>query len=350
MRRFYICVNYATPQIESAFKVSQIKIIGHRGMGPQTFDGYTENTLRSYNGAIRRGADGIEVDLHLTSDGVPMCLHSGDLPKKVLINPLTKGRPSIDCYTEKEIDTLFRVGSNGSKIPSFLSFLEWASACNEKRSGSNLPPLLLNIELKDTNISLPSQVHETITNFVRKKNIPQFLNTIVFNSFNHEHLKEIKTLNPNYNTVPNFKTAFLFNPSDVGLNFQVPAKTQYRRGLFQDLLMVVKDLNANAIDIVIDDIRHCSHLNLFDFLQKNQLGLFTSTSLVRLEPQKIAQLLRKLVFAEKYYTIPQMVFKADNSDTARQLIETLEHKGCIKGKQALYFCEQAINRISKPFI
>jgi hypothetical protein len=160
----------------------------------------------------------------------------------------------------------------------------------------------------------------------------------------------MQTLDPKYTLVPNFKTKFLFDPSDVGLNFQVPAKTQYRRGLFQDLLSVVKDLNANAIDIVIDDIRHCSHLNLFDFLQKNQLGLFTSTSSMRLEPGKIAQLLRKLVLAKKYYAIPQMVFKADNPDTARQLIGTLEQRGCIEKRQALVFFEQAISRVPKSLI
>jgi hypothetical protein len=156
----------------------------------------------------------------------------------------------------------------------------------------------------------------------------------------------MKSLNPNYNVIPNFKTKFLFNPQDVGERFEVASKTQYREGLFEDLFNITKRLNASAIDIVIDDIRHCSHLNLFKFLEEHKLGLFTSTSFMRLEPHKITQLLRKLVFAEKYYEIPQIVFKADNPDSARTIIETIEQQGHITQKQALQFCQQTIKRMS----
>lgn len=327
--------------------MSQIKVIGHRGMGPRTYEDCTENTLRSYNTAIQKGADGVEIDLHLTKDEVPMCIHSGNLEEKIQSSQLLMARNKINQYTQEEVQHLFRVGPTGSKVPSFHSFLKWACAVNEKRQKLGLESLLINVELKDKDIALPIQVHQTITNFTQEKPSSNLLESIVFNSFNHKHLKRIKTLNPNYRVIPNFKTNFLFNPNDVGDNFQVASRTPYRHGIFEDLLKTVKDLQADSIDIVIDDIRYCSYPNLFQFLQEHQLGLFTSTSLLRLAPEKIGLLLRKLVFAEKFYQIPQIVFKADNPDTAREIIQNLEQRGHISHKQILHFCLEALKRMSK---
>lgn len=47
-------------------------IIGHRGA---VAIGHPENTLASVDRALRLGADGVEVDVRLTADGVPVCHH-----------------------------------------------------------------------------------------------------------------------------------------------------------------------------------------------------------------------------------------------------------------------------------
>jgi len=45
--------------------------IAHRGGGGEA----PENTLAAFEFALRQGADGIELDVHLSSDGVPMVIH-----------------------------------------------------------------------------------------------------------------------------------------------------------------------------------------------------------------------------------------------------------------------------------
>jgi hypothetical protein len=53
-------------------------ILGHRGASAHL----PENTLASYEAAIREGADGIESDIHLSRDRVSHgCSSTGDLPR-----------------------------------------------------------------------------------------------------------------------------------------------------------------------------------------------------------------------------------------------------------------------------
>jgi len=51
--------------------------IGHRGAAGEA----PENTLASFDLALRQGADGIEFDVQLSSDGVPMAIHDARLAR-----------------------------------------------------------------------------------------------------------------------------------------------------------------------------------------------------------------------------------------------------------------------------
>ncbi|MDQ3819478.1 MAG: glycerophosphodiester phosphodiesterase, partial [Acidobacteriota bacterium] len=50
-------------------------IIGHRGAAAVA----PENTLASFERALRDGADGIEFDVRLARDGVPVVIHDATL-------------------------------------------------------------------------------------------------------------------------------------------------------------------------------------------------------------------------------------------------------------------------------
>jgi hypothetical protein len=58
--------------------------IGHRGEAP-------ENTLASFELALRKGADGIEFDVQLSSDGVPMVIHDARLTRTTSGNGCGRG-------------------------------------------------------------------------------------------------------------------------------------------------------------------------------------------------------------------------------------------------------------------
>lgn len=53
-----------------------MEILGHRG---RPSAGTPENTLASVQAALAEGADGVEVDVRLTSDGVAVCCHDAGL-------------------------------------------------------------------------------------------------------------------------------------------------------------------------------------------------------------------------------------------------------------------------------
>lgn len=50
-------------------------VIGHRGAAA----GAPENTLESFRLAVAQGADAVELDVHLSADGVPVVIHDPDL-------------------------------------------------------------------------------------------------------------------------------------------------------------------------------------------------------------------------------------------------------------------------------
>jgi glycerophosphoryl diester phosphodiesterase len=54
----------------------QVLLLGHRGAVAASF---VENTLSSVDRALRSGADGVEIDVRLTADCVPVCLHDPTL-------------------------------------------------------------------------------------------------------------------------------------------------------------------------------------------------------------------------------------------------------------------------------
>src|SRR5437016_11609398 len=63
---------------------TQPLIIGHRGASAVA----PENTLAAFARAIQDGADGIEFDVRLSRDGVPVVVHDATLQRTGLVNRL----------------------------------------------------------------------------------------------------------------------------------------------------------------------------------------------------------------------------------------------------------------------
>src|SRR4051812_17116518 len=67
-------------------------IIGHRGAAAVA----PENTLVSFEKALRDGADGIEFDVRLASDDVPVVIHDATLRRTVLRKGRVKDFSSVE--------------------------------------------------------------------------------------------------------------------------------------------------------------------------------------------------------------------------------------------------------------
>src|SRR5689334_3790399 len=94
-----------------------VERIGHRG-APREFP---ENTLPSFQRAFELGADGVELDVHLTVDGTPVVHHDPEVT--VQVRPRRITRP-IATMSWKELSRVEI--SPGITIPTLEQVLELA--------------------------------------------------------------------------------------------------------------------------------------------------------------------------------------------------------------------------------
>ena len=136
--------------------------IGHRGA-----KGYVaENTLASFKKALELKVDGIELDVHLSSDAEIMVIHDET------INRTTNGNGFVKDFTSAELKQF--------GIPTLIEVLD---LINQE--------CFVNIEIKD--VKTTKLVVELIQNYLSKKhwNIEKF----IVSSFDWTVLKEISQLN-----------------------------------------------------------------------------------------------------------------------------------------------------------
>lgn len=100
------------------------QVWAHRGDSAH----HTENTLAAFTAAVSAGADGIEFDVRLTADGVPVIFHDHDLRR------LADRDGSVESMTLAELARVRLRGDHA--VPTLRETLE---AC---------PEVALNVELK----------------------------------------------------------------------------------------------------------------------------------------------------------------------------------------------------------
>ena len=108
---------------------------GHRG----DLTNYPENTMASYKAAVEAGADMLEIDVQLSSDGIPVLLHD------VLLDRTTNGSGPANRLSLKELKALdagswFSDKFKGEQIPTVEELFKWAQ---------DYPELLLDVEIKE---------------------------------------------------------------------------------------------------------------------------------------------------------------------------------------------------------
>jgi len=90
---------------------SQTLVFGHRGYPAK----FPENSLAGFTYAVQHHAEGLEFDVHLTKDSVPVIMHDEK------INRTTDGKGYIQDYTLAELRH-FKL-ANGDPIPTLAEFL-----------------------------------------------------------------------------------------------------------------------------------------------------------------------------------------------------------------------------------
>lgn len=100
-------------------------IIAHRGASSDA----PENTITAFALAVEQGADGIELDVQLSADGVPVVIHDSTVERT------TNGRGAVSGLTVEQLQKLD--GGDGRPVPTLDQVFEIFG-----------PTLLYNVELK----------------------------------------------------------------------------------------------------------------------------------------------------------------------------------------------------------
>ena len=140
----------------------RILVLGHRGYSSR----YTENTLKAFHEAIKAGADGVELDVRLSLDKIPVVFHDATLDR------LSEVEGKIGDYTLKELKKI--------KLPenTFIPTLEEVL--------DSLPSTsFIDIEIKEY------QAVDKAFELVKRKG---WLDRVVFTSFSYRSLKKIRKI------------------------------------------------------------------------------------------------------------------------------------------------------------
>jgi glycerophosphoryl diester phosphodiesterase len=101
---------------------NSVQVIAHRGGAKES----TENTIASFERALRVGAEGIETDLRLTRDGVVVLYHDDRFGRVEGLAPAQRTRPVAEMtFAELSAQTLVPVGEDtgGRRVPTLQELL-----------------------------------------------------------------------------------------------------------------------------------------------------------------------------------------------------------------------------------
>lgn len=168
-----------------------MNVFAHRGYSAKA----PENTMAAFELALAAGADGIELDVHLTKDGEIVVIHDDTLERT------TNGTGRVDALTLAELKE-FDAGSwfapefAGQSIPTLVEVLDLIKNKD----------ILLNVEVK-TGIGF-EQINEKLVALIDKYD---FWDNIIVSSFNHYALAHLVGLKPGVRTAILYSAA-LVNP------------------------------------------------------------------------------------------------------------------------------------------
>jgi glycerophosphoryl diester phosphodiesterase len=143
----------------------QVERIGHRGAPRDRM----ENTLPSFRRAVELGGTAIELDVHVTVDGVPIVHHDPELNSRV--TPPNFARAHLADLSSRVLEAV-RLGS-GDPIPTLLEVLDALT-----------PATRVYVEIKG---GAPAVIAKVVA---------PFGDSIAVHSFDHESIVEMARIAP----------------------------------------------------------------------------------------------------------------------------------------------------------
>ena len=195
--------------------MSRPLIIGHRGASAVA----PENTLAAFEAAISAGADGIEFDVRLSRDGVPVVIHDETLYR-------TSGvRRRVSEMTVNEL--------NQFDVPSLAQVFELFESND----------LILYLEMKEVDVA------EECCRLIEQYRLKD---RVIFECFEHSALKTVKSIDPTFKIAPLFqppasfilKRALTVDADEIALHHRLTNKR---------LVAKARDAGLKVVTWTVDD-------------------------------------------------------------------------------------------------
>jgi glycerophosphoryl diester phosphodiesterase len=207
------------------------KIIAHRGASALA----PENTLASFRKAIEAGADGIELDVRLSKDGVPVVIHDPTLLRTAGMNKsvaeLTAEELSLvdaGSWFNAAYPARARTEFSSEGIPSLYAVLQLA----EKIEGP------IYIELKGETDPDTSRLVDAVSREIKDSSL---LDRIILKSFRLGVIPQARAI------LPGVRTAALFAPQVMRLLRKEKYLINIAREFGADHLSVHKSLASRKL-------------------------------------------------------------------------------------------------------
>ena len=226
------------------FRSDRVSAIAHRGGSKLR----PENTRAAFEHALSLGVDGLECDVHLSRDGVPVVIHDPTLDRTTAETGPVAARTAAELA---QIDAGFLFGESagfpfrgrGVHVPSLAEMLDLSSDT----------PLI--VELKGADPAIVPPVLEV----VRRARRPD---RVMFGGFSHAVLEAARTLAPEVQTSASRqeierairRAYFQLGPGRTGCTlFQVPIRFHGREILTAGLTRRLRRAGYEVHSWIIDE-------------------------------------------------------------------------------------------------
>lgn len=283
------------------------KIIGHRGYGPTPAALKTpentrllpENSLAAFKYALDHGADGIECDVFLSGDGVPVLIHDDELLEHV--TPAAAAAAAgqyVSKMTAAEIAG-FDIGA-GQRVPLLEDLFALVFAYKNRR-------VLINLDIKDTSCVA------AVCALMQKYAAELAAHDVIVSSYNWDILRDFRTRDAHILLVPAIKSKILYGAENLGPGY-VPLVDHYRDGARSELEALHKDITIAAYDTTTTDFKPA----LGDWAAAAGIGLQISTANSRVDAESSDYtVLRHLKTLADTAAVPYVAIKVDEPDKVR---------------------------------
>ncbi len=136
-----------------------MKVFAHRGFSGK----YPENTMLAFAKAVEAGCDGIEIDVHLTKDMVPVIIHDDCVDRTsdgtgFIQNFICDELKELDCSYPSKFDGIY----GPLRMPTLEEYFAWISREHVD--------IITNIDLK-CGASCHGNIEQIVIDLIRKYNL-----------------------------------------------------------------------------------------------------------------------------------------------------------------------------------